>query len=170
MSEHTIVPLASGSIALLPFRPSFHLPLRFTVNAKDPSHASESVPSPCRLHLDISLPDAVFYDRDELRDALPDFEWTLRPDVIDIERPVQPSAPLSHLHLAPTDRFFSRKPRDGEEFGERKVKIPIHARYLEPNAAGLDTIWLFSGVGSGQVKGGWVCGNSSIPFEAVNGA
>lgn len=161
MSGVDVIPVQPGSVNFLPFRPSFHLPLRFTVSTAYPTHTAQN--TSCGLHFDISVPDAVFFDRDELRDALHSFDWTLEPTNIDIERAIKPSAPISHLHLTTRDDFWGgeRSNSDGEE---KKVKIPMHARYLSPNEDGRETVWLFSGGQSGEVRGGWVCGsNSSNP-------
>ena len=149
----SVIPLAPASIEFLPFRPSFHLPLRFNVNSTLPDDPDLQA---CRFHLDIPLPDALFIDPDEVRDALrPGVEWSLEPDVIDIERPVQVDAEPTHLYLSLPGPLAT-----GAEAGsvlrlDTNVKVPMHARYLEPNDHGRETVWLFAE--EAPLRGAWVC-------------
>lgn len=160
-----VVPLSTGDVTFAPLRSTLHPPLRFTVDTTSPAYPSEASSSECKLHLDLSLPDALFIDRDELRDHLHGLEWKLEPDVVDIERPVRFDLPLSRLRLSPSDEIW-------EEAGvgalEMQVKIPLHARYLEPSESGRRLVWLFSGGDTGELRGGWVCGHTSVQCESAS--
>lgn len=153
-----IVPLSPGSVSFTPLRSSFHPSLRFTLNSTSPSPSSYASSSSCILHLELSFPDALFIDRDELRDSLHRIEWTLDPDVIDIERPVRSDVPLSRLRISPSVSSCASDEIICDASVEMQVKIPMHGRYLEPDNSGHRLVWLFAGEESGELRGGWVCG------------
>jgi hypothetical protein len=159
-SSRSTEPLPLGTIDLQPLRSSLHPTLRFTINTTVPHHASSSR---CRLHLDLSFPDSLFVDRDELRDSLLDsVEWELQPEDIDIERAVKPDARLSHLRISPV---YAADPKGDSRatnvHNEMQVKVPLHARYLAPNEEGHELVWLFAGERTGEMRGAWVCGPSN---------
>ena len=168
--EPSVIPLAPQSIEFQPLRSSSHPSLRFTLNTTYPSLSDFlSVRQGCHIHLDLSFPDALFVDREELRDAMGDIQWTLEPDFIDIERPERPhgvdgehSEALSHLYL-------EMKHVDDKYTEETRVKIPLHARYLAPREEGHETVWLFAGGQSGDLRGGWVCGTDRHKSELSPG-
>ena len=168
--ESSTIPLAPQSLSFQPFRSSSHPSLRFTLNTTLPSISDFlSIRQGCHVHLDLSFPDALFIDREELRDTLGDVSWTLEPDFIDIERPVLPNGPdgerseeLAHLYL-------EIKHIDDKYTEETVVKVPLHARYLEPREGGHETVWLFAGGSSGEVRGGWVCGTDRHKSESQLG-
>lgn len=125
-------------IELVP-SPAFHPNLRVT---QPESRAG------CSYHVSLTLPDAIFIDRDELidlwgqsRDEHARVEWWLSPVTIDIERPVRDDAPTSVLRL----RLDTATPLD----------IPMHARYLRPNESGRQEVTLF---GQDAIQTGWKCG------------
>jgi hypothetical protein len=169
-SSMSVFPLAPASIEFLPFRPSFHLPLRFNINSTLPDHPDLQ---DCRLHLDVSLPDALFIDPDEIRDAMhPGIEWSLEPDVVDIERPVRLDADPTYLYLslpAPAGADPGVEEEEGTGRLDMTVKVPMHARYLRPNDHGRETIWLFTE--EEPLRGGWVCraDEQHGQFRAVGG-
>ena len=164
--EPSVIPLAPQSIEFQPLRSSSHPSLRFTLNTTYPSFSDFlSVRQGCHIHLDLSFPDVLFVDREELRDAMGNISWTLEPDYIDIERPERPhgvdgehSEALSHLYL-------EMKHIDDKYTEETRVKIPLHARYLAPREEGHETVWLFAGGQSGELRGGWVCGTDPHKSE-----
>lgn len=113
-------------------------------------------PSPkvgCRYHLSLQLPDAIFTDRDEIKDqwSSENVSWSLSPDKIDIERPIRNDTELVQLNLDLDPRVTS-------------LDIPLHTRYLRPNAQGREEVIVF---GQGAVQDGWACGGEFcfIPIE-----
>ena len=141
---HTII----SGIRLDSSSPAFHPHLLIALNTTLPTSLKRHPPSssPCAIHVDIALPDSLFLDRDELRDALLDLDWSVTPSTIDIERAVRPGEPLSHLSLnVPPDRG--------------NLDIPLHARYQQPNEAGYVVVPLFKGGQSGDIRGAWWCAN-----------
>ena len=161
MQVHPVLP---GSIQFSPLQTSLHPSLHLTYNATSsrPSDhllgtACHPAGQSCSLSFQFTFPDALFLDRNELRDTFVGSEevehWHLAPETIDIERPVannqEPN--VLRLHL-------------GDE-GEGEVKIPLHARYLVPREEGLEEVWLFAAGESGAVHGGWVCTPSESSGE-----
>lgn len=104
----------------------------------------------CKYHLSLPFPDAIFVDRDEIKDLWDkggDVAWTLSPAKIDIERPVrddqEQEAVTLYLEIAEA---------------ASSLDIPLHTRYLRPNPVGREAIQLFNGDGA---QGGWACGTAS---------
>lgn len=125
--------------------PAFHPHLLITLPKL------QSRPSPASTyHVSLTLPDAIFVDRDEIIDlwgqsssagrSRRKIEWDLSPKNIDIERPVRNTTEVTSLRLA-----FS---------GIDVLDVPLHARYLEPNDHGAESITLFQ---DGAVEAGWDC-------------
>ena len=125
--------------------PAFHPHLLITLPKL------QSRPSPASTyHVSFTLPDAIFVDRDEIIDlwgqsssagsSRRKIEWDLLPKNIDIERPVRNTTEVTSLRLA-----FS---------GMNVLDIPLHARYLEPNDHGAESIALFQ---DGAAQAGWDC-------------
>jgi len=167
--EPSVIPLAPQSIDFQPLRSSSHPSLRFTLNTTLPSFSDFlSVRQGCHIHLDLSFPDALFIDREELRDTLGDIAWTLEPDFIDIERPVLPRGPDGEHPQAMSHLYLEMRHIDDKYTEETKVKVPLHARYLAPREDGHETVWLFSGGQSGEVRGGWVCGGDRHKSELTD--
>ncbi|RSH91462.1 hypothetical protein EHS25_009761 [Saitozyma podzolica] len=105
-------------------------------------------------HIEVSLPDALFPDRNELLDkwSLPGgpIAWTLTPEVIDIERPVDlngSSSGGSVLRLE-LDRSV-------------EVEVPLHARYLPPNDSGEMEVVI------DHFRGDWFCGEATQELSRI---
>lgn len=100
--------------------------------------------SGCSYNVSLTLPDAVFIDRDEISDLWPrdQVAWTLSPDKIDIERPVRDDAERVHfsVQLGPD---------------VRALDIPLHTRYLRPNVSGRQRVDV---VVKNSLQAGWACG------------
>jgi hypothetical protein len=168
-------PIRAGSVSITPLRPSFHPPLIINYNATS-SHprtdilgsAAHTSSQSCRLHLEVTLPDEVFVDRDELADGLHSIPWRLSPNTIDIERP------SLNEGLSTQDVPMSRLRLDLGSRPEGRVKIPMHARYVEPSESGLREVWLMAGGESGDVFGAWLCEDTSSAlgqlFEGMFGS
>lgn len=100
----------------------------------------------CKYHLSLRLPDAIFIDRDEIKDqwSTETVSWTLTPSRIDIERPVRNDTEPVRLTLELDPKVTS-------------LDIPLHTRYLQPNAEGREEVVVFGS--GGAVQDGWACGS-----------
>ncbi|ORY31610.1 hypothetical protein BCR39DRAFT_558075 [Naematelia encephala] len=142
-----------------PLEQTFHPHLLINLSSIPPIDTNTE--TTCSQILEISLPDALFLDRDELSDHFAGQSlityWDLVPSVINIERPV---------------RFHSgdyAKENENEEEGLKlmmelqscshgiKLDIPMHGRYLMPRDLGKEEIELFGETGPGHIRGAWVC-------------
>ena len=104
----------------------------------------------CRYHISLELPDAIFIDRDEIKDQWSTSEtvsWALSPDKIDIERPIRNDTEPVQLSLDLDPRVTS-------------LDIPLHTRYLRPNAQGREEVVVF---GEATVQDGWACDGQCSP-------
>lgn len=164
---------------------TFHPTLRITVH---PSPSNPVRPD-CYALLHFTFPDEVFVDKDELVDrwgknTVPKpfgesktsagsgagkkekngfgvVEWTIRPDVVDIERPV-----ISSLSDTEEEsREEGLKVVDGRtrlsvamEIPDiqAELDIPLHGRYLRPDESGEREVVVF-GEGGGEMRGMWMC-------------
>jgi hypothetical protein len=141
---HTIHPIES--INLPPLTQTFHPHLLIPLNLTSPD-----LTQLCNLHLHLSLPDALFIDRDELTGTWTSGTvvdtWWMSPEVVDIERPEMRDGEGSTLDLR----------MKGGSGSLVEVDVPLHARYLEPSEVGHRIVSLFGDHGQGQLQGGWVC-------------
>lgn len=147
MSTPNTLPVTPLTIA--PLIPSFHPHLHLSINSTQPD-TNNNPSSQCRIHLSLTLPDALFLEPSTLPDAFasqPVSHWTLRPEVIDIERPVRDTTEVSRLDL---------EVRTVTGGGMVDLDIPTHARYLAPSLLGSETTSLRK-----AVSAGWVCRDSS---------
>ena len=150
MSERSgsVIPLRQDDFQVSLLSRSLHPRLEVFINSTIPN----SDPGPCAAHLHFSFLDSVSIDRDELLDIWSSdmqpssgpLQWTLSPEVIDIERPVRPGAPDVGLGVILA-----------LQNGQGKLDVPLHARYLAPREHGYDTLPLLE---YGRLKGGIVCG------------
>lgn len=102
----------------------------------------------CSYHVSLTLPDAIFLDRDELIDLWGQsgqedarVGWLLTPNTIDIERPVRNGITPSVLQVT----LNTTTPLD----------IPLHGRYLRPNEGGRQEVTILR---QEAIRGGWSCG------------
>jgi hypothetical protein len=134
------------NITILPPARSLHPALRIPLPSSPPSEG-------CRAHIDLTLPDALFPDRNELLDkwSLPGgpIAWTLTPEVIDIERPVEVDGSGGSL---------LRLELDGSM---REVEVPLHARYLQPDDSGEREVVI------DHFQGAWVCGDATQELAKI---
>jgi hypothetical protein len=98
----------------------------------------------CKYHLSLQLPDSIFVDRDEIKDlwSTETVSWSLSPANIDIERPVRNGTAPVRLELDMNPQISA-------------LDIPLHTRYLRPNAEGREEVVVFA---QGAVQDGWACG------------
>ncbi|KIR27784.1 hypothetical protein I307_04686 [Cryptococcus deuterogattii 99/473] len=123
-------------------------------------------------HLEITLPDALFVDPDELNGKWPlsysseptmhqasggnweVSDWKLDPPSVDIERPSFGSPALRHtLYLSMRPQAFFE---ESDIKSEVEMEIPLHARYLAPSDEGKRTL-LFPGDDGSEIRSGWTC-------------
>jgi hypothetical protein len=120
--------------------PASHPHLLITLPESQPASRDHD-----HYHVVFTLPDAIFVDRHELIDLWGQdktqnrVQWELTPEKIDIERPISNTTEYSTLRVA---------------WSERVLDVPLHVRYLEPNAVGSEVVPLFQEEG---VKAGWNC-------------
>lgn len=132
----TVITMRSVSLELVK-SPALHPHL--IVEPPPPKHE-------CKYHLSLHVPDAIFIDRDEIKDQWSsDVSWSLSPDKIDIERPVRNDTESVRLSLELDSTVTS-------------LDIPLHTRYLRPNAQGREEVILF---GQGDIQDGWACNGES---------
>ena len=169
MSGYNIHPLPPNTIHFAPLKPSIHPRLEIQLNstllaqtsiaaAAAPlnDHAEASAKASCTTHMHIQLPDALFIDRDELLDLWSTSsritEWELRPEIIDIERPVRLVDGVSLCLVV------------GDEVDE--LDIPLHARYLVPSELGYTTVQILE---YGDFRAGLVCAKQSSSSKHIRG-
>jgi hypothetical protein len=142
------------NLTILPPARSLHPALRLLLPSSPPSEGCKA-----HAHIELSLADALFPDRNELLDkwSLPGgpIAWTLTPEVIDIERPVDLDASGSG-----SVGSVLRLELDGS-VGEVEVEIPLHARYLPPNDSGEREVVI------DHFRGAWFCGEATHELAMI---
>jgi hypothetical protein len=91
--------------------------------------------------------------------------WMLKPDVIDIERPVRTVPVMIKNRLGEEVEEMTRLSVALELRAEElELEIPLHGRYLAPGwkGEGEREIVVF-GEGGGEVRGSWLCAMSEDP-------
>lgn len=161
-------------------QPSFHPVLHLTFNVpsisdlQDVSNSAVEKKKLCEpvAHLEITLPDPLFVDPDELSGKWPLHSssepamhqasgdnwkisgWGLNPPSVDIERPSLGNAALHHtLYLSVRPQTFFE---ESDVKGEVEVEVPLHARYLAPRDEGRRTV-SFPGEDESEIRSGWTC-------------
>lgn len=139
------------NLTIVPPARSLHPTLRLLLPSSPPSEGCEP-----HAHIEVSLPDALFPDRNELLDkwSLPGglLAWTLTPEVIDIERPVD-------LNGRSSGGSVLRLELDGSV--EVEVEVPLHARYLPPNDSGEMEVVI------DHFRGAWYCGEATQELSKI---
>ena len=171
MSKYTVQTLPPNSIHFAPLKPSIHPHLEIQLNTSALTQATErdvTSTAPCEprescgrsrscaIHLHLQLPDALFVDRDEVLDlwtySSRILYWNLKPEVIDIERPVRPTGLCKSI-----DDGISLDLLVGGD--TQDLDIPLHARYLAPTGLGFAVI---DTLGHGAFRAGVVCSEQNL--------
>ena len=136
---------AVNDLTYQPLKPSFHPHLLITYNSTSPFPDLN-----CEIHLSLALPDALFLDPSTISDhfaSQPIQDWSLSPQVIDIERAVL-------IHPSESS-LLGLKLVEGN--GPVHLSIPLHARYLAPNDVGSEVVSIEQ-----PISAGWVCPPSGM--------